>query len=87
MDITLSLSPEEEQKLYAKARATGTTPEQLLKQAIEPILAEPAEETLPKPKKSMFGVLSKYGPAPSAEEIDENRREMFANFGEYDDIA
>jgi hypothetical protein len=25
-------------------------------------------------------MLAQYGPAPSAEEIDENRREMFQNF-------
>ena len=28
------------------------------------------------------GMLAKYGPAPSAEEIDENRREMFRNFAQ-----
>jgi hypothetical protein len=38
----------------------------------------------PKPKKSAFGLLAKYGPGPSAEEIDENRREMFRGFA--DDI-
>jgi hypothetical protein len=27
-------------------------------------------------------MLAKYGPAPSAEEIDENRRDMFRGFGE-----
>ena len=29
------------------------------------------------PKKSGYGLLSKYGPGPSEKEIDENRREMF----------
>lgn len=28
------------------------------------------------------GMLAKYGAAPSAEEIDENRREMFRNFAQ-----
>jgi hypothetical protein len=32
--------------------------------------------------KSSYGILAKYGPAPTAEEIDENRKEMFRNFGE-----
>jgi hypothetical protein len=27
-------------------------------------------------------MLAKYGPAPSAEDIDENRRDMFRGFGE-----
>lgn len=35
-----------------------------------------------KPKKSAFGLLAKYGPGPTEEEIDENRREMFSGFGE-----
>jgi hypothetical protein len=35
-----------------------------------------------KPKKSAYGALAKYGPGPSAEEIDENRREMFRGFAE-----
>ncbi len=36
----------------------------------------------PKPLKTGRGMLAKYGPAPSAEEIDENRRDMFSGFGE-----
>lgn len=38
--------------------------------------------TSPKPLKTGRGMLAKYGSAPSAEEIDENRREMFSGFGE-----
>jgi hypothetical protein len=38
------------------------------------------------PLQSMRGILKGYGPAPSAEEIDEARREMWANFPR-DDIA
>jgi len=34
------------------------------------------------PFKSGRGMLAKYGPAPSAEEIDENRSDMFRGFGE-----
>jgi hypothetical protein len=35
------------------------------------------EAELPrKPLKSARGILAKYGPGPSAEEIDENRRDM-----------
>ena len=32
------------------------------------------------PTRSLRGLLAKYGPAPSAEEIDQNRAEMFAKF-------
>ena len=33
-----------------------------------------------KPRISLLGVLKGFGPAPTAEEIDESRREMLANF-------
>jgi hypothetical protein len=33
-----------------------------------------------KPYRSLYGVLKHLGPAPSAEEIDEARREMWSNF-------
>ena len=36
----------------------------------------------PKPFKSGRGMLAKYGTAPSAEEIDENRRDMFRGFAQ-----
>jgi hypothetical protein len=43
--------------------------------------AEVSEPISPKePTHSLRGLLAKYGPAPSAEEIDQNRGEMFANF-------
>ena len=46
-------------------------------------LAEEAPETpLRKPLKTGRGMFAKYGPAPSAEEIDENRHEMFQNFAQ-----
>jgi hypothetical protein len=32
------------------------------------------------PRKSLLGVLAKYGSAPSEDEIDEARREMWGNF-------
>jgi hypothetical protein len=40
------------------------------------------EERPGPPFKTGRGMLAKYGPAPSAEEIDENRRDMFRGFGE-----
>jgi len=39
MDLTLRLTVEEEAKLMAKARSEGTTPEHLVRQAIDPLLA------------------------------------------------
>ena len=88
MDLTLSLTPAEEAKLLAKARAEGTTPEQVVRQAIEPILASVLQEVQPAltPRKSLLGIWAQYGPGPSEEEIDRNRSEMFSTFGR-DDIA
>ena len=43
-------------------------------------LAEPSAVTAHRPKKSAYGLLAQYGPGPTAEEIDENRHQMFARF-------
>jgi hypothetical protein len=45
-------------------------------------LAEEETAAVLKPKKSVYGILAQYGPGPSAEEIDENRREMCRGFAE-----
>jgi hypothetical protein len=67
----IEILDEEAAALKARAAAQGLTLEEwLLKLAAE---ATPIQV----PLKSSLGLLAKYGPAPSAEEIDENRREMF----------
>ncbi len=38
----------------------------------------------PIPKRSLYGLCADLGPAPSAEDIDEMRKEAWANFGEED---
>jgi hypothetical protein len=81
MTITLSLQPQEEARLIAAARARGLSTDALVREALEKILAEALDHTA-KPKKSAYGLLAKYGPGPTEEEIDENRREMFRGFGE-----
>jgi len=78
MTITLPLQPQEEAKLLAAARAKGVSANALVREAVNRIIAEAPGEK--EPTLSARGILAKYGPAPSAEEIDENRAEMFANF-------
>jgi hypothetical protein len=81
MTITLPLQPQVEAKLIAIAQAKGLSTDALVREALEKILAD-APDVNPKkePTRSSRGILAKYGPAPSAEEIDQNRAEMFANF-------
>jgi hypothetical protein len=81
MTLILPLEPQDEAKLIAVARGRGVSADQLVREAIHKILAEaqePAERN--EPTRSLRGLLAKYGVAPSAEEIDENRAEMLANF-------
>jgi len=81
MTLTLPLEPQEEAKLAAVARARGLSLDALVREALEPIFTETAPKTSGKePTRSLRGLLAKYGLAPSAEEIDQNRAEMFANF-------
>jgi len=88
MTLTVPLSPEEQAVLVAQAQAQGVSVDALLRKAVLQIIAT-APEISPlekKPTRSCLGALAHLGPAPSAEDIDENRAEMFANFGR-DDIA
>jgi hypothetical protein len=77
MTVSIEVSSEQLAALKAKAAAQGLTLQDWLKK----LAGEEADPTQPdQPFKSGYGMLAKYGPAPSAEEIDENRREMFRGF-------
>ena len=81
MTLTLPLEPQEEATLVAAARAKAVSLESLVHEALGNMFAEAAAEPPAKePTLSVRGLLAKYGPAPSAGEIDRNRAEMFANF-------
>jgi hypothetical protein len=79
--MTITLPLREEARLMAAAKAKGLSPEALVREALDKFLAEAPTQPV-KPKKSAYGLLAKYGPGPTEEEIDENRREMFRGFGE-----
>ena len=77
MTVSIELSNEQLAALKAKAAAQGLA----LQDYLQKLAAEEIETDQPgKPFKSGYGMLATYGPAPSAEEIDENRREMFRGF-------
>ena len=77
VNLTIEISDKEAAELKARAAAEGLTPEQWLKK-----LATQEKETglSDKPFTSGYGMLAKYGPGPSADDIDENRREIFRGF-------
>jgi hypothetical protein len=81
MTISLPLEPKQEAKLVALARQRGVSADELVREAIDKMLDAAPDHAI-KPKKSAFGLLEQYGPGPTAEEIDENRREMFHGFAE-----
>lgn len=63
--LALALSPLDRVRLVKQLMAT---------------LEQDLQAVRRKPRKSLLGVLADYGPAPSAEDIDEARREMWGNF-------
>jgi plasmid stability protein len=81
MNLTIEIPAALEAALKAKANAQGVSASSYARRILEQALSEWPKPTH-QPKKSAFGLLAKYGPGPSAEEIDENRREMFRGFAE-----
>jgi hypothetical protein len=77
--VHIELPDEQAAALTAKATAQGLT----LEGWFQKIASQeaPAQGKL-SPKKSAYGLLAKYGPGPSEEEIDDNRRDMFRGFAE-----
>jgi hypothetical protein len=82
MTLTIELSDKLEAALKAQASARGVSPAGYVRTILERDLASSLENQAGPPFKTGWGVLAKYGPAPSAEEIDENRAEMFRHFAE-----
>ena len=81
MTLTIDLSKELEEALTTQARAQGVDAAGYARQVLERALGMEKEAPGP-PFKTGRGLLAKYGPAPSAEEIDANRADMFRGFGE-----
>jgi plasmid stability protein len=69
--------------LKAEANAKGVSVDGYARQLLTRDLAHSLElQSSGVPFKTGRGMFAKYGPAPSAEEIDANRADMFRNFGE-----
>ncbi len=65
LDLAHKLSPRDQARLVAR---------------LAPALERALDQPLSRPHPDFWGILSDLGPAPSAEEIDEARREAWANF-------
>jgi len=81
MNLTIDLPDDLAAALKAKALAQGVSIASFAKHVLEEAV-KPSETQQLKPKKSGYGLLSKYGPGPSEEEIDKNRRDMFRGFAQ-----
>ena len=81
MNLNIEIPENLAAALRAKALASGVTPSIFARQVLEQVLVQQPEQKA-QPKKSAYGLLAHHGPGPSAEEIDENRREMFRGFAE-----
>ncbi len=82
MHVTIDLPDEQAVALQAHAAAQGISPGRIVSQALKNSLPSLPPQDARAPLKTGYGMWAKYGPAPSAEEIDENRREMFRNFAQ-----
>jgi hypothetical protein len=81
--MTIEISEELERVLEAKALIAGVPAEAYAVQLLERDLGSGGRADRKRlGLKTSYGAAAAFGPAPSAEEIDENRREMFKNFGE-----
>jgi hypothetical protein len=87
MNVNIDLSEQNAAALEAQARAAHMPTERYLAKIVERAIQiqhppDESEGQRPKPRKSAYGLLAKYGPGPTEQEIDENRREMFRGFGD-----
>jgi plasmid stability protein len=81
--MNLELPEELEAALKVQANAHGVSPADYVCEVLERDLAPSLQAQSPGIAfKTGRGMLAKYGQAPSAEEIDANRAEMFRDFGE-----
>jgi len=84
MNLTIELPDDVIAALKAQAQAKGISPSHLVSRVIQDSLkpSEAKQEIPGQGFETGYGMWAKYGPAPSAEEIDENRREMFRSFAQ-----
>jgi plasmid stability protein len=81
--MMIEIPDELERALKTQASAHGVSAAGYVRAILERDLASSPQTRSPDaPFKTGRGTFAKYGPAPSAEEIDANRADMFRKFGE-----
>jgi len=82
--MMIELPEKLEAALKVQANTHGVSPAGYVCEVLERDLASALEgQSSAAPFKTGRGMFAKYGQAPSAEEIDANRADMFQNFGEH----
>jgi hypothetical protein len=82
LTLTIELPDNLEAALKAQANAQGVSEAGYVRRILERDLATPSALASLPPFETGFGSFAKYGPAPTADEIDANRADMFRHFGE-----
>lgn len=67
-------------QIIQAARALSPSEKARLVEEVMATLVKDLAEIEQHPKKSLYGLLADLGPAPSVEDIDEVRKEVWANF-------
>jgi len=81
--MTIELPEDLGAALKAEANAHGVSADGYARELLQRDLGASLEtQSSAVPFKTGRGMFAKYGEAPSAEEIDANRADMFRNFGE-----
>jgi plasmid stability protein len=80
--MIVELPTELEPALKAQASARGVSVAGFVREVVEQALAPLPNGSSNAPFKTGRGILTSYDDAPSSEEIDANRQDMFHNFGQ-----
>jgi hypothetical protein len=81
MILTIELSDQVASTLETRATGADLPLTRYLAEVLGNAALGSGAVTERRPKKSAYGLLAQYGPGPTAQEIDENRRQMFEGFG------
>lgn len=80
MNLNVEIADRVGEALRTLAQSKGISPDRLVREVLNDVLSPMLEDDGERgPFETGFGMWSRYGSAPSAEEIAENRREMFVS--------